>query len=308
MEIFSSTQNPTESQHVVAKALGCSDSRVIIRTKRLGGGFGGKESRTVMLTAPLAVAAHHLRKPIRIMLDRDEDMLISGQRHPFLGRWKVGVNKDGKLQALDVKVYANAGWSADLTMAVVERAMSHSDNCYWIPNVRTVGKACITNIHSNTAYRGFGGPQGMIICENWVHEVADHLDIPVEKFREINMYKEGQITHFNQKLTDWHIPMMWDKIKVSSNYDTRRRVVDEFNQAHTFKKRGLAIIPTKFGISFTAKHLNQAGALVHVYTDGSVLLTHGGIEMGQGIHTKMAQIAAQTLNVPLDRRHLLAPI
>ncbi|ORX63815.1 putative xanthine dehydrogenase HxA [Basidiobolus meristosporus CBS 931.73] len=304
IEIFSSTQNPTETQHVVAKVLDCPDSRVIVRTKRLGGGFGGKESRTVMLTAPMAVAAHHLRKPIRVMLDRDEDMLISGQRHPFLGRWKVGVNKDGKLQALDVKVYANAGWSADLTMAVVERAMSHSDNCYWIPNVRAIGKACITNIHSNTAYRGFGGPQGMIICENWVHEVADRLNIPVDQFREINMYKEGQITHFNQELTDWHIPKMWKQIKESSNYDARRQAVDEFNKTHTFKKRGLAIIPTKFGISFTAKHLNQAGALVHVYTDGSVLLTHGGIEMGQGIHTKMAQIAAETLGVPLEKVYI----
>ncbi|ORY03263.1 xanthine dehydrogenase [Basidiobolus meristosporus CBS 931.73] len=301
MEIFSSTQNPTETQHVVAKVLGCSDNRITVRTKRLGGGFGGKESRTVMLTAPLAVAAHHLGKPVRCMLDRDEDMQLTGQRHPFLGKWKVGVNKDGKIQALDIQLYANAGWSADLTMAVVERAMSHSDNCYYIPNVRVVGKACITNIHSNTAFRGFGGPQGMVICENWVHEVAESLSIPVDEFREINMYKEGQLTHFNQEITDWHIPLMWKQIKETSNYATKRREVDEFNTAHKFKKRGLAIIPTKFGISFTARFLNQAGALVHIYTDGSVLLTHGGIEMGQGIHTKMAQIAAEALDVPLEK-------
>ncbi|KAK9703016.1 hypothetical protein K7432_010946 [Basidiobolus ranarum] len=304
IEVFSSTQNLTETQKIIAQVLDYPQNRVVVRAKRLGGGFGGKESRSVVLSAPLAVAAYHLGKPIRCMLDRDEDMLLSGQRHSFLGKWKVGVNKDGKLQALKLDLYANAGYSTDLTLAVIERAITHSENCYWIPNMEVSGKACRTNIHSNTAFRGFGGPQGMLICENWIQEISEKLNISSDKFREINMYTEGQKTHYHQELIDWHIPMMWSKIKESSKYDARRRAVDDFNKAHKHKKRGLAIIPTKFGISFTVNHLNQAGALVHVYTDGSILLTHGGIEMGQGIHTKMAQIAAETLNVPLEKVYI----
>lgn len=234
------------------------------------------------------------------MLNRDEDMMTSGQRHPFLASWKVAVNKDGKLQALDADVFANAGWSQDLSGAVVDRALSHIDGCYHFPNVHVRGRIAKTNTVSNTAFRGFGGPQGMFIAETYMEEIADHLSIPVERLREINMYKPHEITHFNQELKDWYVPLMYQQILKEADYEERRKAVEQFNHEHKWKKRGLAIIPTKFGISFTAIFLNQAGALVHLYHDGSVLVAHGGTEMGQGLHTKMTMIAAQALGVPLS--------
>ena len=234
------------------------------------------------------------------MLNRDEDIATSGQRHPFLASWKVAVNNDGKLQALDADVFANAGWSQDLSGAVVDRGLSHIDGCYLIPNVHVRGRLAKTNTVSNTAFRGFGGPQGMFISETYMEEIANHLNMPVERLREINMYKPHEITHFNQELKDWHVPLMYQQIMDGTNYQERRRAVEKFNHEHKWKKRGLAIIPTKFGISFTAIFLNQAGALVHLYHDGSVLVAHGGTEMGQGLHTKMTMIAAQALGVPLS--------
>ena len=234
------------------------------------------------------------------MLNRDEDIVTSGQRHPFLARWKAAVNQDGKLQALDADVFANAGWSQDLSGAVVDRALSHIDGVYRIPNVHVRGRLAKTNTVSNTAFRGFGGPQGMFIGETYMEEIADHLKMPVERLREINMYKPDDITHFNQELKDWHIPLMYKQIQSESSYHSRRKSVSAFNAAHKWKKRGLALIPTKFGISFTALFLNQAGALVHIYHDGSILVAHGGTEMGQGLHTKMTMIAAQALKVPIE--------
>ncbi|KAL1925143.1 uncharacterized protein VTP21DRAFT_26 [Calcarisporiella thermophila] len=305
MEIHASTQNATETQMVIASALGIAAHKVVCKVRRLGGGFGGKETRSIPLTAALAIGAHHSKRPVRCMLDRDEDMLVSGQRHPFLGKWKVGVSSEGKVLALDLKLYNNGGWSCDLSHAVMERAMSHSDNCYFIPHVRVQGRVCRTNIHSNTAFRGFGGPQGMFICEAWMHEVADRLGMDLVQFKEINMYREGQYTHFNQELKDWHIPEIWRQLKASSEYERRRREVDEFNATSRWKKRGLSLIPTKFGISFTALHMNQAGALVHIYNDGSVLLSHGGTEMGQGLHTKMIQVCAAVLDIPVSAVHIM---
>lgn len=234
------------------------------------------------------------------MLNRDEDMMTSGQRHPFLARWKVGINNDGKLQALDADVFCNAGWSQDLSAAVGDRALSHIDGCYLIPNVHVRGRLAKTNTVSNTAFRGFGGPQGMFIAETYMEEVADHMGIPVERLREINLYRPHEITHFNQELKDWHVPLMYQQVLTEADYERRRKAVDDFNAQSKWKKRGLAIIPTKFGISFTALFLNQAGALVHIYHDGSVLVAHGGTEMGQGLHTKMTQIAAQALGIPLS--------
>ncbi|CAG8646005.1 30839_t:CDS:10, partial [Racocetra persica] len=304
-EIHSSTQNPTETQFEVASALGIDANKIVCRVKRLGGGFGGKETRSIPLSLALAVGAWHLKKPIRCMLDRDEDIIISGQRHPFLGRWKVGVTKDGKLLAMDVQVYNNGGWSADLSLAVLERGMTHLDNCYYVPNVRITGHVCKTNIHSNTAFRGFGGPQGMMITENMMSEIADRMGIDVNDFREKNLYVEGQKTHFNQTLKDWNIPLIYRQVKNDSEFVKRREEINKFNSEHKWRKRGLALIPTKFGISYTALHLNQAGALVHIYHDGSVLISHGGVEMGQGLHTKMLQIAAETLDVPLETVHLM---
>ena len=283
--------------------------------KRLGGGFGGKETRSIQLAGICAVAANKLKRPVRCMLNRDEDMMTSGQRHPFLAHWKVAVNTNGKLQALDAEVFCNAGWSQDLSGAVVDRSLSHIDGCYLIPNVHVRGRVAKTNTVSNTAFRGdpfllsylnrllmtvgFGGPQGMFIAETYMAEISDHLGIPIERLQEINFYNANEETHFNQALRDWHVPLMYQQILTDTDYHARRAAVEDFNRGHKWKKRGLAIIPTKFGISFTAIFLNQAGALVHIYHDGSVLIAHGGTEMGQGLHTKMTMIAAEALGVPL---------
>lgn len=292
--------NSLFSQVFVSQVCGVQCNKVVVRVKRLGGGFGGKETRSIPLTAAVALAAKKTGRPVRYMLSREEDMVISGQRHPFLGKWKVGVNKDGKIQALDADVYNNAGWSYDLSMAVCERAMTHIDGCYLIPNLHVRGHLCKTNTMSNSAFRGFGGPQGMFIAETFMEEVADRLGIPVEQFREMNMYQKGDVTHFNQTVTDWHVPLMYKQVREDAAYDSRREAITKFNKESKWRKRGLSIIPTKFGISFTALFLNQAGALVHIYHDGSILVAHGGIEMGQGLHTKMTQIAAQALGVPLE--------
>ncbi|KAF2463473.1 xanthine dehydrogenase/oxidase [Lindgomyces ingoldianus] len=306
MEIFSSTQNPAETQAYVSKVTGVPANKIVSRVKRMGGGFGGKETRSIQLAGIVATAAKKVRRPVRCMLNRDEDIMTSGQRHPFLARWKVAVNKDGKLQALDADVFCNGGWSQDLSGAVVERAITHIDGVYSIPAIHVRGRVAKTNTVSNTAFRGFGGPQGMFIAETYMSEIADHLKIPVEKLREINMYtpETNMITHFNQELKDWYVPLMWKQVQEESNYAQRRQDIEEFNKTHKWNKRGLAIIPTKFGISFTALFLNQAGALVHIYHDGSVLVAHGGTEMGQGLHTKMTMIAAEALQVSQDNVHI----
>ncbi|KAL5336813.1 Molybdopterin-binding domain of aldehyde dehydrogenase-domain-containing protein [Aspergillus crustosus] len=300
MEIWSGTQNPTETQSHVAQVTGVSANKIVSRVKRLGGGFGGKETRSVQLAGICATAAAKTRRPVRCMLNRDDDIATSGQRHPFYCRWKVGVSKEGKLLALDADVYANGGHTQDLSGAVVERSLSHIDNVYRIPNMYVRGRICKTNTVSNTAFRGFGGPQGLFFAESIISEVADHLDLQVEQLRILNMYEPGDKTHFNQELQDWHVPLMYDQVLEESSYLERRIAVDEYNRTHKWSKRGLAIIPTKFGISFTALFLNQAGALVHIYHDGSIIVAHGGVEMGQGLHTKMTMIAAEALGVPQE--------
>jgi xanthine dehydrogenase/oxidase len=302
MEIFSGTQNPAETQAYVAKVVGVAANKIVTRVKRMGGGFGGKETRSIQLAGIVACAANKVRRPVRCMLSREDDIATSGQRHPFLARWKVGVNKDGKIQALDADVFCNGGWSQDLSGAVVERSLSHIDGVYSIPNIHVRGRVAKTNTVSNTAFRGFGGPQGLFIAETYIEEIADHLGIPAERLREINMYspETNMITHFNQELKDWYVPLMYAQVQSESAYAERRAAITEFNAKSKWNKRGLAIVPTKFGISFTALFLNQAGALVHIYHDGSVLVAHGGTEMGQGLHTKMTQIAAEALGVPLS--------
>ncbi|WZH39341.1 Molybdopterin-binding domain of aldehyde dehydrogenase-domain-containing protein [Fusarium acuminatum] len=300
MEIFASTQNANETQVFASRVCDVQANKVVVRVKRMGGGFGGKETRSVTLSSVLALAAKKTKRPVRYMLSREEDMVVSGQRHPFLGKYKVGVNKDGKLQALECDVFNNAGWTFDLSAAVMERAMTHIDGCYSIPNVLVRGRLCKTNTMSNTAFRGFGGPQGMFITETFMEEVADRLGMPVETLRQINMYKTDGQTHFGQGLGDWFVPLMYKQVQDESMYEARRHAITDFNQTNKWRKRGLALIPTKFGISFNALFLNQAGALVHIYHDGSILVAHGGTEMGQGLHTKLTQIAAQALGVPLE--------
>ncbi|KAF7207112.1 xanthine dehydrogenase/oxidase [Nothobranchius furzeri] len=304
MELFVSTQSPSDSQCIVAQALGVPANRVLVRVKRMGGGFGGKESRTTALSTVVAVAANKLKRPVRCMLDRDEDMLITGGRHPFYGKYKVGFLNSGKVVALDVSLYSNAGNSTDLSLAIMERALFHMENSYSIPNIRGQGFMCRTNLPSNTAFRGFGGPQGMMVAESWITDVAHSLGRSAEEVRRLNLYVEGEPTPYNQVLHGVTLDRCWDECLSRSGYEQRRAAVDLHNRQNRWTKRGLSVVPTKFGISFTATFLNQAGALVHIYKDGSVLMTHGGTEMGQGLHTKMVQVASRVLGIPSSKIHI----
>jgi xanthine dehydrogenase/oxidase len=300
IDITSSTQNPSEVQQVVAEVLGLPANRVVCRVKRMGGGFGGKETRSAVLAAPAAVASFRLQRPVRCMLDRDEDMMSTGIRHPFLARYKVGFDSTGKLTALDVNLFSNGGNTMDLSRGIMERAVFHIDNAYRIDNLRCHGIVCRTNLPSNTAFRGFGGPQGMAVVENVMDDVATYLRLDPSAVRSLNLYREGDHTHYNQRLEYCTLNRCWNECQALAGIEQRRKEIENFNKLHRFKKRGMALIPTKFGIAFTALFLNQAGALVHVYKDGSVLLTHGGTEMGQGLHTKMLQVASRALNIPVE--------
>ncbi|XP_057800195.1 xanthine dehydrogenase 1-like isoform X2 [Salvia miltiorrhiza] len=300
VHMISSTQAPKKHQQYVARVLGLPMSKVVCKAKRVGGGFGGKETRSAFLAAVAAIPSYLLNRPVKITLDRDIDMMITGQRHSFLGKYKVGFTKDGKILALDLKIFNNGGNSLDLSLAVLERAMFHSDNVYEIPNVRIKGMVCFTNLPSNTAFRGFGGPQGMLIAENWIQRISMELKKSPEEIREMNFQRDGSVLHYGQKIENSTLERLWKELKISSDFLAVKKEVERFNTHNRWVKRGVAIIPTKFGISFTAKFMNQAGALVHVYTDGTVLVTHGGVEMGQGLHTKVAQVAASSFNIPLS--------
>nr|XP_034184290.1 xanthine dehydrogenase isoform X2 [Osmia lignaria] len=305
LEIFCSTQHPTEIQKHVAHILNIHANKIVVRVKRIGGGFGGKESRSATLTLPVAFAAHRSKRPVRCMLDRDEDMMLTGTRHPFLFKYKVGFDDTGAIKVMQLYIYNNAGCSFDLSTAIMERAMFHCENSYKIPVMDIYGFVCKTNLPSNTAFRGFGGPQGMFVAETVVRHIAEYLKIDSVKVSKLNLYKEGDITHYNQKLINCTLKRCWEECVLSSNYNERLAQVQKYNRENRYKKRGLAIVPTKFGISFTVLFLNQAGALVHVYTDGSVLITHGGVEMGQGLHTKMIQVASRSLKIKPDKIHIM---
>ncbi|KAL0969405.1 hypothetical protein UPYG_G00227010 [Umbra pygmaea] len=304
MELYVSTQSPSKTQCLVAKALGVPENRVVVRVKRMGGGFGGKESRSTILSTVVAVAAHKLKRPVRCMLDRDEDMLVMGGRHPFYAKYKVGFMKSSKVVALQVTYYSNAGNSMDLSLPIMERALFHMENSYRIANIWGRGYMCKTHLPSNTAFRGFGGPQGMLIAESWMTDVAMSLGLPTEQVRHLNLYRQGERTPYNQDLEHITLDRCWAECVEIAGYSARRASVDHYNRNHRWTKRGLAIVPTKFGISFTVAFLNQAGALLHIYTDGSVLLTHGGTEMGQGLHTKMVQVASRCLGIPSSKIHI----
>uniref|UniRef100_H2YN17 xanthine dehydrogenase n=1 Tax=Ciona savignyi TaxID=51511 RepID=H2YN17_CIOSA len=304
MEIYASSQSPTFLQDNAASVLGIENNKVIVRVKRMGGGFGGKETRFVLVSNPAVVAAKKCGRPIRCMLTRQEDMLISGQRHSFYAKYKVGFTKEGKLTSLVNNIYSNAGNSLDLSISVMERALYHSGGCYRIPNISIAGHVCKTNVSSNTAFRGFGAPQAMLIAEDWISGIAAKLGISGEKVREINMYKEGDNTYYGQVLECFNLPRCWQECRQKSNFNERKEKIEEYNSKNRWRKRGISCIPTMFGISFTGFFLNQAGALVQVYKDGSVLLTHGGTEMGQGLHTKMIQVASTCLGIPASRIHI----
>uniref|UniRef100_A0A146LZ03 xanthine dehydrogenase n=2 Tax=Lygus hesperus TaxID=30085 RepID=A0A146LZ03_LYGHE len=304
LTIYAASQHPSEVQRQAALVLNLPFNRVTCKVKRIGGGFGGKEVRSCMLALPAAVAAHKLKRPVRMSMDRDEDMVISGQRHPFLGVYKAACMPDGRITACHFRLYSNAGYSLDLSGAVMERAMLHITNCCNFPNVLCEGYVCRTNLPSNTAFRGFGAPQAMFICETMLQHVSHEIGINVNKLHEINFYKNDDITYFGQKLPSCNVRQCWDQCLTESEVAKRRIFIDQFNREHKNVKRGMSVVPTMFGIAFSTPFLNQAGALVLVYRDGSVLLSHGGTEMGQGLHTKMIQVVSRAFGISAELIHI----
>lgn len=302
MFVMSSTQHPSEVQHIVAHVLHVPVNQVVVQSPRMGGGFGGKETQAATFAALAALAAAKTRRPVRVRVNRDLDMMITGKRHPFLARFKVGHDADGKLLAVKVELFSNGGWSLDLSMPVTDRALFHLDNAYYIPHVEFSGQAMKTNVASNTAFRGFGGPQGMLVIEEIIDRVARRLGKTPEEIRERNLYHgrgETNTTHYGQEIADNRIQRVWNELRQDANFDKRRAEIAKWNAANPQRKRGLAMTPVKFGISFTLTHLNQAGALVLIYQDGTVQVNHGATEMGQGVNTNMAIVAAKELGVSL---------
>ena len=301
MLVHSSTQHPSEVQHVVAGMLGKPINSVEVCVRRMGGGFGGKETNGAQPAAIAAMLATRTGRPVKMCLPRRDDFLLTGKRHPFLGAFKVGFDEKGRVLAADFKLAADCGISTDLSLAILDRALLHADNCYHLPCVRIRGYPCRTNKVSNTAFRGFGGPQGMLIIERALDDIARHLGVDPWKVRKANLYRgRTQRTPYGQKVADNVIPKLTSQLHKDSGYAKRRRDVARFNKSSELVKRGIALTPVKFGISFTVTFLNQAGALVHVYRDGTVALNHGGTEMGQGLYVKVAQVVASTFGLPLE--------
>ncbi|MGH8444762.1 MAG: xanthine dehydrogenase molybdopterin binding subunit, partial [Solimonas sp.] len=300
--VLSSTQHPTEVQHVVARVLGLPDHAVICEVRRMGGGFGGKESQPALIAAAAALLARKTGRPVKLRLDRDVDMLATGKRHDFVADYDVGFDAEGRIVALKLMIASRCGYSADLSGPVNDRALCHIDNAYFLEHVEVVSHRCKTNTVSNTAFRGFGGPQGMMVIEKIIDDVARALQHDPLDVRRVNFYGVGErdTTPYGQRVDDNILHELCGRLEASSDYRTRRAAITAWNREQAIIKRGLALTPVKFGISFNATHYNQAGALVHVYNDGTVLLNHGGTEMGQGLYTKVQQVVAQELGLPLS--------
>jgi xanthine dehydrogenase large subunit len=301
--VHSSTQHPTEMQHVVAHALGLAAHQVQVQCRRMGGGFGGKESQSALFAAVAALAAHRLHCPVKLRPDRDDDFLITGRRHGFEFRYRVGHDDSGRILGADVEMVSNAGATADLSAPVMTRALCHFDNAYWLPHVDLRGYCARTNTQSNTAFRGFGGPQGALAVEVILDSIARRLGLDPLEVRRANFYgtTERNVTPYGQTVEDNILAPLVTELADTARYRQRRAEVASFNATSPVLKRGLALTPVKFGISFNVGHFNQAGALVHVYTDGSVLVNHGGTEMGQGLNTKVAQVVAHELGIAFER-------
>ncbi|WP_173932815.1 xanthine dehydrogenase molybdopterin binding subunit [Chelativorans sp. Marseille-P2723] len=306
--IHSSTQHPSEVQHMVARALGVPSHAVTIEVRRMGGGFGGKETQANLFAAVAAVAAKRTGRPVKIRPDRDDDMTATGKRHDFLIEYEVGFDEEGTILGVDYTYAARCGFSADLSGAVTDRALFHCDNAYYYPAVRAISAPIYTNTVSNTAFRGFGGPQGMVGAERVIEEVAFALGKDPLEVRKKNFYgvTERNVTPYHQRVEDNIIHRLVAELEESAEYAARRLAIAEFNTGSEIVKRGIALTPVKFGISFTATHFNQAGALVHVYTDGSVHLNHGGTEMGQGLYVKVAQVVAEEFQIDIDQVKITA--
>lgn len=302
MKVISSTQNPTEVQQMVAENLGVNIHQIEVETRRLGGGFGGKETNPHHVAVWTALLAKHCKSSVKIKLTRDEDQKLTGKRHPYLIDYKVGFTNDGIINAVVMDLNSNAGSSTDLSMSILERSMMHADNSYYIANMTINATAWQTNLPSNTAFRGFGGPQGMIGMEAIIESVAKKLKIDSSEIRFKNFYglEDRNITPFGQEVKNNRLYLLWNQLIKSSDFYARKKEIAAFNAKSKYIKKGIALNPVKFGISFTATFLNQAGALVNVYTDGTILVNHGGIEMGQGLYTKIQQIAALEMGVNLE--------
>ena len=306
--VHCSTQHPSEMQHVVAHALGWHAHQVQVQCRRMGGGFGGKESQSALFACVAAVAAAKLQRPVKLRVDRDDDFLITGRRHGFEFDWRVGFDDDGRILGAEVTMIANAGCSADLSPPVMTRALCHFDNAYWLPHVDLHGFCARTNTQSNTAFRGFGGPQGALAVEMIIDDIARRLGADPLAVRRANFYgvDERNVTPYEQVVEDNVIHDLVDRLAAQCDYTQRRAEIAAFNAASAVLKRGIALTPVKFGISFNVAHFNQAGALVHVYNDGSVLVNHGGTEMGQGLNTKVAQVVAHELGIGFERVRVTA--
>ncbi|MGE6994473.1 xanthine dehydrogenase molybdopterin binding subunit [Pseudomonas sp. NPDC047961] len=308
MIVYTSTQNPTEVQKLVAEVLGVSMNKIVIDMRRMGGGFGGKETQAAGPACMCAVIAHLTGRPTKMRLPRMEDMTMTGKRHPFYVEYDVGFDDDGLLHGIEIDLAGNCGYSPDLSGSIVDRAMFHSDNAYYLGDATINGHRCKTNLASNTAYRGFGGPQGMVAIEEIMDAVARELGKDPLDVRKRNYYgkTERNVTPYYQTVEHNMLEEMTAELEASSDYARRREEIRAFNAKSPILKKGLALTPVKFGISFTASFLNQGGALVHVYTDGSIHLNHGGTEMGQGLNTKVAQVVAEVFQVDMDRIQITA--
>ncbi len=300
--IYSSTQHPSETQQIVAKMLNQKSNTITVLVRRIGGGFGGKE--TNFLTSSIcALLAHKTKKPVKLRLDRDDDIIITGKRHDFYSEYEVGFNKLGVIEGLNIKLASRCGMSPDLSGAINGRALLHIDNAYYLSNIKIKNYLCKTNTVSATAFRGFGGNQGMMVIENIIDNISRYLNKDPYEIRRRNFYQKNKknVTHYGMKIEDNVIQEIFNKLVKKSNYKKRYSKIKKFNFKNKYLKKGIAITPVKFGISFTTTHLNQAGALVHIYTDGSIYLNHGGIEMGQGTNTKIAQLVANEFGISFEK-------
>ena len=308
IKVYCSTQHPTEMQHAVAHALQLHAHHVHIECRRMGGGFGGKESQSALPACVAAIAAKKLNRPVKLRLDRDDDFLVTGRRHGFEYRYEIGYDDDGRMLGAEIDMVSNAGFSADLSGPVMTRALCHFDNAYWLPDVAIHGYSARTNTQSNTAFRGFGGPQGAIAVEVILDSIARELGKDALAVRRANYYgsESNNFTPYGQQVEDNVIQALTDELVATSDYTARREQIAAFNATSPVLKKGIALTPVKFGISFNVQHFNQAGALVHVYNDGSILVNHGGTEMGQGLNTKVAQVVAHELGVNFERVRVTA--
>ena len=308
LDIYSSTQHPSEVQHGVAHTLGVPSNAVTVEVRRMGGGFGGKESQPTIIAAIAALMADITGRPAKLRLRRDDDMIVTGKRHDFLFRYEAGFDETGRIAGVDILMGMRSGNVADLSPGVLARALCHADNCYYLPNARLSGYPCKTNTVSNTAFRGFGGPQGMILIEAMLEHIARELGMTLDGVRAVNYYgtEDRNVTPYQQTVKDNIIVPLVERLRAEVDFDGMSKAVDDFNASHTTLKKGLALMPVKFGISFNTPKLNQAGALVHVYADGSVHLNHGGTEMGQGLFIKVAQVVASVFQIDHDNIRISA--